>query len=42
MYRKLHKQFRVGYNTGLKYDATGEYFTAGLMKYALGGGFNSR
>ena len=35
-------EFRVGYNTGLKYDATGEYFKAGLMNYALGGGFNSR
>jgi zinc protease len=35
-------EFRVGYNTGLKYDATGEYFKAGLMNYALGGAFNSR
>ncbi|MBC7947724.1 MAG: insulinase family protein [Chitinophagaceae bacterium] len=35
-------EFRVGYNTGLKYDATGEYYKAGLMNYLLGGGFNSR
>jgi zinc protease len=35
-------QFRVGYNTGLKYDATGEYYKAGLMNFALGGGFNAR
>lgn len=35
-------EFRVGYNTHLKYDATGEYYKAGLMNYILGGGFNSR
>ena len=35
-------EFRVGYATGLKYDATGEFFKAGLMNYALGGSFNSR
>lgn len=35
-------EFRVGYSTGLKYDATGEYYKATLMNYALGGGFNSR
>jgi zinc protease len=35
-------QFRVGYVTGVKYDATGEFFKAGLMNYALGGAFNSR
>ncbi|MET0461798.1 MAG: pitrilysin family protein [Chitinophagaceae bacterium] len=35
-------EFRVGYNTGLKYDATGEYFRTGLLNYALGGDFNSR
>jgi zinc protease len=35
-------EFRVGYVTGLKYDATGEYYKAGLMNYALGGAFNSR
>jgi zinc protease len=35
-------QFRIGYVTGMKYDATGEYFKSGLMNYALGGAFNSR
>lgn len=35
-------EFRVGYATGLKYDATGEYYRAGLMNYTLGGAFNSR
>lgn len=35
-------EFRIGYVTGLKYDATGEFFKAGLMNYALGGAFNSR
>lgn len=35
-------EFRVGYPTGLKYDATGEYYKAGLMNFTLGGGFNSR
>ncbi|MCG2613880.1 insulinase family protein [Terrimonas sp. NA20] len=35
-------EFRVGYNTGLKYDATGEYYRTGLLNYALGGDFNSR
>ncbi len=35
-------EFRVGYVTGLKYDATGEFFKMGLMNYALGGAFNSR
>ncbi|HWJ90825.1 MAG TPA: pitrilysin family protein [Flavisolibacter sp.] len=35
-------EFRVGYATGLKYDATGDYYRAFLMNYPLGGGFNSR
>jgi zinc protease len=35
-------EFRVGYNTGLKYDATGDYYKAGLMNFALGGDFNGR
>lgn len=35
-------EFRVGYATGLKYDATGEYFKAYLANYPLGTGFNSR
>lgn len=35
-------EFRVGYNTDLKYDATGEFYKSGLMNYVLGGAFNSR
>jgi zinc protease len=35
-------EFRVGYSTGLKYDATGDYYKAFLMNFPLGGGFNSR
>lgn len=40
--KSAQTEFRVGYVTGLKYDATGEYFKSGLMNYALGGAFNSR
>jgi zinc protease len=40
--KAAQSQFRVGYTTGLKYDATGEYYKARLMNYALGGDFNSR
>ena len=35
-------EFRVGYVTGLKYDATGDYYKATLANYNLGGGFNGR
>ncbi len=35
-------QIRIGYMTGLEYDATGEYFKSYLMNYPLGGAFNSR
>ena len=35
-------EFRIGYVTSLKYDATGEYYRAVLMNYPLGGAFNSR
>ncbi len=35
-------EFRVGNVTGLKYDATGEYYKAGLMNFVFGGAFNSR
>ena len=35
-------EFRVGYATGLKYDATGDFYKANLMNYILGGAFNSR
>ncbi|MFC0774642.1 M16 family metallopeptidase [Terrimonas alba] len=40
--KSAQTEFRVGYVTGLKYDATGEYYKSGLMNYALGGAFNSR
>src|SRR5262249_25576420 len=40
--RAAQTEFRVGYATGLKYDAMGEYYRANLMNYALGGAFNSR
>jgi len=35
-------EFRVGYNTGLTYDAIGDFYKVGLMNFALGGGFNGR
>jgi zinc protease len=35
-------EFRMGYTTPLKYDATGDYFKANLANYVLGGNFNSR
>lgn len=35
-------EFRVGYRTDLKYDATGDYYRAFLSNFALGGSFNSR
>ncbi len=40
--KAAQSQFRVGYATGLKYDATGDYYKARLMNYGLGGDFNSR
>jgi zinc protease len=40
--RAAQTEFRVGYATGLKYDATGEFYKATLMNYALGGSFNGR
>ncbi len=40
--RAAQSEFRVGYPTNLTYDATGEYYRAGLMNYTLGGAFNSR
>ena len=35
-------EFRVGYVTGLKSDATGEFYRATLMNYPLGAAFSSR
>lgn len=40
--KSAQSEFRVGYSTGLKYDATGDYYRAMLTNYALGGDFNSR
>lgn len=40
--KAAQSQFRVGYATGLKYDATGDYYRARLMNYNLGSDFNSR
>jgi zinc protease len=40
--KAAQSQFRVGYATGLKYDATGDYYRSRLTNYALGGDFNSR
>lgn len=40
--KAAQSQFRVGYATGLKYDATGDFYKARLMNYGLGGDFNSR
>jgi zinc protease len=35
-------EFRIGYPTGMKWDATGDYYRSYLANYALGGDFNSR
>lgn len=35
-------EFRIGYVTGLKYDADGDYYRATVINYPLGGAFNSR
>lgn len=40
--KAAQSEFRVGYATGLKYDATGDYYKSNLMNFPLGGGFNSR
>ncbi len=40
--KAAQSEFRVGYATGLKYDATGDYYKAYLMNFPLGGAFNSR
>lgn len=40
--KAAQSEFRVGYATGLKYDATGDYYKAYLMNFPLGGSFNSR
>jgi zinc protease len=40
--RAAQTEFRIGNVTGLKYDATGEYYRTNLMNFTLGGGFNGR
>jgi zinc protease len=35
-------EFRVGYASDLTFDATGEFYRATLMNFALGGDFNGR
>ncbi len=35
-------EFRVGYVTGMRYDATGDFYRSAVMNYPLGGAFNSR
>ncbi len=40
--KSAQSEFRLGYTTGLKYDATGDYYKATLANFALGGNFNSR
>ena len=40
--KAAQSQFRVGYATGQRYDATGDYYRSMLMNYGLGGDFNSR
>jgi zinc protease len=35
-------EIRIGYATGLNYDATGIFYKLGLTNYTLGGGFDSR
>lgn len=39
--KAAQSEIRIGYLTGLPYDATGEYYRVGLMNYILGGAFNS-
>lgn len=40
--RSAQSEIRIGDVTGLKYDATGNYYKASLANFALGGNFNSR
>jgi zinc protease len=42
MPKAAQSEFRIGSTTGLKYDATGDYYKASLANYPLGGNFNSR
>ncbi|MER3470307.1 MAG: peptidase M16 [Chitinophagaceae bacterium] len=40
--KSAQTEFRIGYATGLKWDATGDYFKANLANFILGGDFSSR
>ena len=40
--KAAQSEFRIGYATGLKYDATGEFYKATLANYALGSSPNGR
>ncbi|RKR81300.1 zinc protease [Mucilaginibacter gracilis] len=40
--KAAQSEIRIGYQTNLTYDALGEFYRAGIMDFALGGGFNSR
>lgn len=35
-------EFRIGYVTNMRYDATGDFYRSSVMNYPLGGAFNSR
>jgi zinc protease len=40
--KAAQSEFRVGYATGLKYNATGDFYKASVVNYPLGGSFLSR
>jgi zinc protease len=40
--KAAQSEFRVGYATGMKWDATGDSYLSRLANYPLGGNFNSR
>ncbi|RIV23828.1 insulinase family protein [Fibrisoma montanum] len=40
--KAAQSEIRIGYLTDMPYDATGDYYRAGLANYMLGGAFNSR
>ncbi len=40
--KAAQSEFRIGYATGLKYDATGEFYKANLANYSLGSSPNGR
>ncbi|MBS1742636.1 MAG: insulinase family protein [Bacteroidetes bacterium] len=39
--RAAQTEFRIGYSTGMLYDALGEYYRSDLMNFMLGGTFSS-